>query len=145
MKKFNFKLENVLTLRKQEEERVIRDMAPYTGKLNAITLQLAKLEQTLVDYSKERISLLTEPGLQGVYTNMVRTSRDLVANAKIEREKADKELEKWRTKLLEAMTKRKAMEILKEKHYKKFLKEVQKKEELLVADALAHSKFEMLL
>lgn len=145
MSKFNFKFENVLTLRKREEEKVILEMAPYTRKLNSITEQIGKLDQTLMEYSRDRLTLMREPGLQSVYTSMMRTSRELVKSAMVEQEQANKDLEKWRHKLVEAMSKRKAMEILKEKHHQKFLKVAQKKEELVIAEALAHSKFEMML
>ena len=129
---FRFRLEAVLTLRKNIEEQAQLKLAKEQMMLQRHQLRFAELQEkrselseTLEELKKKTISaslfLFYMEGMR-VQELQLRILQNTIASQ-------EQVVERARTELAEAMKKRKTIEVLREKELQKYLQEARRKEQ----------------
>jgi flagellar protein FliJ len=137
MKKFQYRLETVLEVRRKKEEQ-------EQGKYQALAAAVRAIENRIRETEENRTRLMNETAqeLHGVpdvnhwkrsltYADQVAR---LIIGLKANREQADKDRLAQRERLLEAVKRRKVLETLKEKAHQQFTWEEGLREQLEMDD-----------
>lgn len=133
MKKFKFRLENVLELRiKALEDRQL-EMAAIQARLNEACEQLEKIEKNKLE-AKEDLEKILEAGsdidfisIKNHQDFIAKLTDDISIQHKIIAD-IENELEMKQEEVKEALKAKKMLEKLKEKEYKTFLKDFEQRE-----------------
>jgi flagellar FliJ protein len=144
MKKFRYKLETVLDVRRRKEEQELGIYNALMSKVRAIEDRIHETEDYKARFMDEVTRELQEVPDVGVWTRSL-VHADHVSQAieglKVSREQADKERLAQRELLLEAVKRRKILETLKEKALADFNWEESLRERLELDDwAAIHSQ-----
>lgn len=126
MARFRYRMQSILDIKLKLEESAKQIFAEKQAELNRQEQVLEDIIQRKALYEEERLKLLSGI-LDFVEINENRNAifklDDLIAEQRIQVEKARKEMEKARAELTEIMQDRKAQESLKEKAFEAFLEE----------------------
>lgn len=115
MKPFQFRFETVLDLRKREEDQVREAMAPLIGELGKINTMMEASRQGLAAWNRDKNRLITDAGNISLYTSAMQTFQGSLSRLDTEKAKVETSLAPWRERLGEAIRKRKALEVLKDR------------------------------
>ncbi len=132
MAKFSFKLDPVLFKRRVEEDRCQRDLAKSLRQRMILRDQLRLIQQTIT-HSKQELSedlsgrvdvtrVLQFARFSGQVTHRAHAFVTRLAGV-------EKQIEADRQSLIEATRARKALEILRDRQYRRWRKQVQRREE----------------
>lgn len=135
MKKFQFKMQKILDLRKFEQQQAEAEL----GKANA---EVARIQRELDSIALKRVQ--TAKSNQGQSDFIVLSQMDVFFKGlDIQKEKFLQEMvqaqmiaDEKRAVVLECMKKTKSLEKLREKHYEAWKKETLRQEEILVDDVV---------
>lgn len=126
MARFRYRMQSILDIKLKLEESAKQIFAEKQAELNRQEQVLEEIIQRKALYEEERLKLLSGL-LDFVEINENRNAifklDDLIAEQRVNVEKARKEMEKARAELTEIMQDRKAQESLKEKAFEAFLEE----------------------
>ena len=132
MKKFSYRMENVLKIKKQLEEQQKIEFAIAQGHLNDEKDKLIELTIRQQRYERKAKKLMTEGSLDlkavKENRNAITTMKTLVRQQMIQVHIAEKEVEKERKKLTEMQMDRKTHEKLKEYAFKEYMQEFEREE-----------------
>lgn len=135
MKKFRFKLETVLDVRKREEDAVVRELAEAQSRLAAVMDSLALCESRIAGQYEEikkifcgRAHIDTILNLQNYLKTLNREKAALIEKAG----NIEEEILGIKQRLQEAMKKRKILEKLKENEYEKYRVEFNRQDDMLM-------------
>jgi len=120
-------------------------MAPLVTSLNKVMSDIQNLKNNKSKYQLSRNEFIREHAPLRAYAGAVSAITESINRAEQERIKIEKELEIWRKKLKEAMIKRKAMEILKEKKINEYKAAQKKKEQINYEEIIARTDVQMIL
>ena len=143
MAKFIFKMNNILDLKYKLEEQEKINYGNARIKLTEEESKLKALEEQKIVYENHyRILLQSRLNVREIRNNQVaiETMKDFIKKQKIAVVKAEKALEVARIRLNKAMVERKTYEILKDKAFEQFKKEVDATEQKEI-DELVSYKF----
>ena len=133
MKKFKFRLENVLELRTKTLEDRQLEMAAIQARLNDANNKLDSLEQSRLQAKRDLENILGAG--ENIEFSMVKNYQDYIANIdddiSIQHKviaDIENELELKQEEVREALKAKKMLEKLKEKEYKAFLKDFEQRE-----------------
>ncbi len=138
MKKFTFSLEALLQQRLRDEDLVKRELADINSVINIQQQELISLESQLKELQKSQV----ESRKSGTTNNTVlRYSISYRNKLKLDMMKKGHQIQESvakashiQNRLIEAVQKRKAVEILKEKKQEEWLAEVKKNEQKFLDD-----------
>lgn len=143
MAKFKFNLEPVLFQRRTEEDRCQRDLAKVLRERMILQDQLRSMQETITGSRRELAS-----GLAGT-VDIDRVSHFARFSGQV-RQRAmafisrlavtEKRIESAREKLIKATQARKALEILREKRFRQWVKEMERREAVAL-DELAVQRY----
>ncbi|MBN8218661.1 MAG: hypothetical protein J0L75_18620 [Spirochaetes bacterium] len=151
MKPFRFRFASVLKARKHEEELVIRGMAPFVAEMGKIQTMVESARGAMDLWNRDKGRWLSDAGSISLFTSAVSTYRANLARLESERLKAEAALAPWRERLAEAMRKRKALEVLRDRDRELWKEEGKKQERIRseemvsVRKAIAKNQLAMLL
>ncbi|MCR5784663.1 MAG: flagellar export protein FliJ [Eubacterium sp.] len=132
MKKFSYRMENVLKIKKQLEEQQKIDFAIAQGKLNDEKDKLIELTIRQQRYERKAKKLMQKDRLDlkavKENRNAITTMKALVRQQMVQVHIAEKEVEKERVKLTEMQMDRKTHEKLKEYAFKDYMLEYEREE-----------------
>lgn len=143
MAKFIFKMNNILDLKYKLEEQEKINYGNARIKLTQEENKLKALEEQKIVYENHyRILLQSRLNVREIRNNQVaiETMKDFIKKQKIAVVKAEKALEVARIRLNKAMVERKTYEVLKDKAFEQFKKEVDATEQKEI-DELVSYKF----
>lgn len=127
MAKFQYRMQSILNIKLKMEEQAKMQFAQAQaklneeeGKLNVLLNRRSQYEDDLKEHLKSKLELMKIEELQNALMRM----EEMIALQKIQVDKAQKEVEKERKKLTEAMIERKSHEKLKENAFEDFMKEL---------------------
>lgn len=127
MAKFQYRMQSILNIKLKMEEQAKMQFAQAQaklneeeGKLNVLLNRRSQYENDLKEHLKSKLELMKIEELQNALMRM----EEMIALQKIQVDKAQKEVEKERKKLTEAMIERKSHEKLKENAFEDFMKEL---------------------
>ncbi len=143
MAKFIFKMNNILDLKYKLEEQEKINYGNARIKLTEEESKLKALEEQKIVYENHyRILLQSRLNVREIRNNQVaiETMKDFIKKQKIAVVKAEKALEVARIRLNKAMVERKTYEVLKDKAFEQFKKEVDATEQKEI-DELVSYKF----
>ena len=143
MPTFRFKYQAVLRQRQAAEEQCQRELARHMHHQGVLQKQLSRMEHAVSD-SKQQL----QSSLVGhVDVDQIRGFARYAGQVHFEAQRAAQQLEeidhrinKARADLAEAMRQRKAMELLRDRHYEQWLAE-QKRQEMVELDELAVQRY----
>ncbi len=143
MATFRFKYEAVLRQRQAIEDECQRELAKHLRHSSIIRNQFTRMQQTVRD-SKQQLS----DGLVGsVDVERIREFARYSGQVTVQAQQAvtqlsqiERRIQKARADLTEAMRQRKAMEMLRDKHYKQWVAE-QNRRETIELDELAVQRY----
>lgn len=139
MARFEFKLDPVLRHRQMVEEQCQRDLAQFLRQQMILRTQITDLQQTIVSDKRAMAdSLVGQVDVvrirqHGLHSNRVALRVQQIA---LELLKLRQQIEQARQKLLDATKARKAVELLKSKHYERWMAE-QRRAETRETDEMA--------
>jgi len=133
MKKFKFKLDPVLNLRKKEEEAIAQELAVVqAARLRIVTL-IAGIESEI----QSQYIIIKDTYANSIDINIIRLATQYLkslkarkASAEEEVKKKDEEILKIKERLADAMKKRKIIEKLKENKFEQYRDEFNKNDNL---------------
>ncbi|WP_407399310.1 flagellar export protein FliJ [Treponema sp.] len=135
MKKFQFKMQKILDLRKFEQQQAEAEL----GKANA---EVSRIQRELDSIAMKRVKTAKENSGQTDFMILSQMDR-FFTGLDIQKEKFLEEMvqaqlvaDEKRAVVLECMKKTKALEKLREKHLNKWKKEMQEQEEIIVDDVM---------
>ena len=145
MKKFQFKLESVLKIRKQAEQEALIDLQEAESQLKKILDHIASLEKEILETetslrSQARQALSAqEIAYHSSYIQLTRVKIEKMQDNML---RAKNNVEEKRQIAVKAMQERKMIEKLKEKRYSQWEKEIVEKErsQLDEIGTMRHSK-----
>lgn len=131
MKKFQFRFESLLLIKKRKEDDEIRKFSEVVSQINLLKEEKDNLFREINRTGDEVGRLLNHGTSLNAYREYADISRFL--NLKIQSlessiEQKEPELELARIRLTEASKEKKVMELLKEKDWKEFKKKIRKEE-----------------
>lgn len=131
MAKFQYKMQNVLTVKEKLETRAKQDFAAANKKLDEEKEKLITLEKRKDMYMEEGVRLRLEKiDVKKIRENKMAVLKidEYIAQQKVVIRQAAQLVEKTRAALQQVMQERKAHEKLKENAFQNFLKEEQAQE-----------------
>lgn len=144
LKGFQFKLQTVLEFRTKEVDQLQQKVAEAEKIRVDIIKKIIETESTLENAFVEQGQTLENGGLDAyrseVFYGYINHLRNLRAKQQIELSHQTQRVQQAREILKKALIKQKSLEILKEKEYKKFNKQLEKAEELFLAE-LAQNRY----
>ena len=139
MKRFKFSLQSILDIRIGEEDMAKRDVAEKEQELYEAKVRVGEVQQALKDFQKElkekRNSFSNIIELKHSVTWRDSLKSDLLTRAQ-QMQEIEMDLRRAKEKLIEAVKKRKGLEILRDKQYEEWKKEMNRKEQIFL-DELA--------
>lgn len=143
MARFKFRYETVLRQRRNVEDQRQRELAQHLRGKMILENQLRQMQQTIRD-SKQQMGtgLVGTVDLAGIgriaqYSAQVRVRGQQIAVQLAQREK---QIIEARQRLLEATRQRKALDILRDKHYRRWVAE-QNRRETVELDDLTNQRY----
>lgn len=136
MKKFQFKLEKLLRLREWQEEEEKNALAKVIGKYNAEEQAIADYQRRLEENSA-KVDNLPEEDAIALLDNITMFESALRAGIETHRKNMaslEKDIEKARISLAEAVKQRRVVEIVKEKQMEAYKKELLLEEQKNIDD-----------
>lgn len=128
--KFKFSLEKLLEIRDEKEKESVRLFKGTQDKLLAIEGEIEKLNDQYDNYK------IISQNENAAYQKIKRKYVEVIGEALKEKEKERKsiinELEIRRKDLLEKQREKKTVEVIKDKKYKKFIEDLNKKEQTVI-------------
>lgn len=128
--KFKFSLEKLLEIRDEKEKESVRLFKGTQDKLIAIEGEIEKLNDQYDNYK------IISQNENAAYQKIKRKYVEVIGEALKEKEKERKsiinELEIRRKDLLEKQREKKTVEVIKDKKYKKFIEDLNKKEQTVI-------------
>jgi flagellar export protein FliJ len=137
MKPFRFRFESVLKARRHEEELVIRGMAPFVAELGKIQSMVESAREAVSQWNRDKARWLSDASSISLYSSALSTYRANLTRLESERQKAETAMAPWREKLSEAMRKRKALEVLRDRDRAVWHQENKKRERIQVEELVA--------
>ncbi|MBL8991715.1 MAG: hypothetical protein JNM63_00145 [Spirochaetia bacterium] len=144
MRAFKFRFEAVLENRRREEENVIRDMSPLVSKMNQVVAGLEKIREGLLQFNRQKVAYLESADRISQYTSSIGYFRENQKKLETDRAKIENDLTSHREKLMEAVKRRKALEVLKKRDHESWIFKKKKIEEIALEDLAASRKAGML-
>ena len=130
MKRYSFRLENILKIRKQVEERIELRFAMKNAEFLKVAKELNKTKEMLRGFIKRNSGIdgtFTAADIIAIDSYIVRLEKT-IETLGVQYDKKKNELEEIRLVLNEARKARKLLENLKERSYQKYIDEVNKEE-----------------
>lgn len=139
-KKFQYRLQSILEIKKKKEEEEKEKLARLFRKLAEAELRLEELkneealtkEELKKEQKKERIDI----GKIKMQHGYLKKMEDLIVSQNIYIKEIEKDIERQREELIRATQEKKVYEKLKEKHHEAFIEEVETEERKFI-DELA--------
>ncbi|HOD42542.1 MAG TPA: flagellar export protein FliJ [Candidatus Wallbacteria bacterium] len=131
MKKFSFKLDSLLNVRKKREELVIQELAEAQMTENRINGQINDTRNTIalmIEESKSYLKSSINVESLLLSRNYIEFLKRKLSELEAELEKAKQKTLKIKEKLAEAVKERKIIETLKEKQFAQYKKEYNKQD-----------------
>lgn len=135
MKKFKFKLDPVLNLRKKEEEAIAQELAVVQSE----RLKILNIIETIESGIQSQYLIIKDTYANSIDINVIRLATQYLkslktrkADAEIEVKKKDEEILKIKDRLAEAMKKRKIIEKLKENKFEQYREEFNKNDNFIM-------------
>lgn len=131
MKKFSFKLDSLLNVRKKREELVIQELAEAQMAENRINGQINDTRNTIalmIEESKSYLKSSINVESLLLSRNYIEFLKRKLSELEAELEKAKQKTLKIKEKLAEAVKERKIIETLKEKQFAQYKKEYNKQD-----------------
>lgn len=134
MKRFEFRLQKLLEIRKRKEEQEKLELAKASG---AYQFVLNKKEKILFNLGEKRKELSNKKGQLNLrelqaYDSMVKDADLAIKKLDVEIEEKRKIMQKHIDKYAELKRERRVVEVLREKAYKKYEEEAGKEEQKLI-------------
>ena len=142
MKKFSFKLDSLLNVRKKREELVIQELAEAQMTENRINGQINDTRNTIalmIEESKSYLKSSINVESLLLSRNYIEFLKRKLSELEAELEKAKQKTLKIKEKLAEAVKERKIIETLKEKQFAQYKKEYNKQDNAQM-DEIANNK-----
>lgn len=143
MASFRFRFETVLQQRRSVEDQRQRELAQLLRGKMIFENQLRQMQQTIRD-SKQQIGtgLVGQVDLNAIGQVAQYSSQVVVRGQQIVQQLAqlDRRIGEARQRLLEATRQRKALQLLRDKHYQRWLAE-QKRRETIELDDLTNQRY----
>lgn len=140
MKKFVFPLETLLRVRRQHEDVAKRDFALALGRQSRAEEAVREIDRRTAEARAELAALQkgsVDVGKIVSYYRFLSGQEVRRRGALEELKKLEKATETERSKLVEARREKRVVEILKEKHYKRYLQEEDKREQKEIDDVVS--------
>ncbi len=132
MAKFIFKMQNILDIKMRLETQAKTEFAEASARLNAEEQKLKELLTRKRFYEMEVVSMSEKGALNVVelkrHNNSIKAMQDLIEQQTVVLRIAEKNMDRARTKLNEAMQERKVYEKLREKAFEEFKLELNAEE-----------------
>lgn len=132
MAKFIFKMQNILDIKMRLETQAKTEFAEASARLNAEEQKLKELLARKRFYEMEVVSMSEKGALNVVelrrHNNSIKAMQDLIEQQTVVLRIAEKNMDRARTKLNEAMQERKVYEKLREKAFEEFKLELNAEE-----------------
>jgi flagellar FliJ protein len=136
VKRFRFRLENVLSMRKKQEEAVEREFARRKAELLAVENRIRDVRRTLRDFRR------TSGYGEGLFTaaDAIAVDRYIdrlehtIKRLGLERDLKQVEVDRSMERLVEARKSRKVMEILRDRQWRRYVEEANREESLDLDD-----------
>lgn len=147
MKKFAFRLENVLTFKQSLEQQALNKLAQIEAKIFTIRTDIDKVSAQFRDKKDELLDRL-KSGENGAivsqFTAFFNSLKDQKKSLEISLIAAERTRAEIREEIIAIMRERKSLERLKEKQYQAYLQEVKMEQEKDAAEILAYQEYEKL-
>jgi len=127
--RFNFRFTSVLTLRREQEEKIKMEMSPVVQKYNACRQLISDLQNNLHLFNREKEKYFKAPKQLAYFTEMIKYYRNTINATRTRLKEIDKQFLPLKKKLKQAVMKRKAIEKIREKDFVQYKKELQKEKE----------------
>lgn len=138
MKKFQFKLETVLTYRREQVDLVRQTLAEQERTRRDILQRIAEFDQIISSAMTEQKTRMNDGDLDikqaQHFPNYLFRLKEFRFQEYQQLQKQDQIILETRNVLKQAMIKQKALEVLKDKEHQRFLKAIDKAEEEILAD-----------
>ena len=140
MAKFTYKMQNILDIKYKLETQAKTSFSLAAARLNREEEKLDRLHQRRKDYEEQARELVKDRlDFQEIKVNRVaiETTKGDIRNQVVAVHVAERNLEQARKHLQDVMTERKTHEILKEKAFDEFKKELEKEESKAVDELVS--------
>lgn len=140
MAKFTYKMQNILDIKYKLETQAKTSFSLAAARLNREEEKLDRLHQRRRDYEEQARELVKDRlDFQEIKVNRVaiETTKGDIRNQVVAVHVAERNLEQARKHLQDVMTERKTHEILKEKAFDEFKKELEKEESKAVDELVS--------
>ena len=140
MAKFTYKMQNILDIKYKLETQAKTSFSLAAARLNREEEKLDRLHQRRKDYEEQARELVKDRlDFQEIKVNRVaiETRKGDIRNQVVTVHVAERNLEQARKHLQDVMTERKTHEILKEKAFDEFKKELEKEESKAVDELVS--------
>ncbi len=144
MKRFTFRLDRVLKLRKRIEEKIELDLSMKQAELFSITNRISKVHEQLTAFTVEN-------RLEGTFTvfdllavdNYIFRLETLIEELEKRREECEREFQTITGALIEARKARKAIQNLRERRFDRYREELNRWEDARIDDmnqSISHNR-----
>jgi flagellar FliJ protein len=137
MKRFTFRLESLLEIKRRNEEEVKRSLARKNGEILSSRQELNKLDKQLLELfmeeKKQRVDILDLAALRFSLSYRVQLQKDLALKRR-QIQGLESDAEKLRNLLVKARKETRILELLKEKRLGQWKKEYRAEERAFVDD-----------
>lgn len=140
MAKFTYRMQNILDIKYKLESQAKTSFSLAAAKLNQEEEKLEGLHQRRRAYEMQAKELVTDKlNFQDIKINRIaiETTKGAIQNQVVAVHVAERNLEGARRRLQDVMTERKTHEILKEKAFDEFKKELEKEESKAVDELVS--------
>lgn len=147
MKKFNFRLESVLNLRKQEEKSIQKELTKLKSNYNQLEEKLDEVQKDKWKW-RQKIKEEQEAGIDSTtlikYNNYIEYLNDQIQEIKLKMEYWQEQISECQDRLLAKMKERKKIGKLKEKkaeeHWEEFLEQERKQTDEVATNNYNHQQ-----
>ncbi|WCL48260.1 flagellar export protein FliJ [Leptospira sp. GIMC2001] len=148
MKRFQFRLDPLITLRKRTEDDAIKSLSIVVSTINALNDEKVEFQKMLTE-SGNRLSTMgtRQTGIREYldYADSYKLLNIRIENLNVEIEKKQPELDVARIRLNEARKEKEILLKLRERDYKKFRKRINKNERLELEEYITVTKHHEIL
>lgn len=147
MKKFKFSLEKYLDMKIGEDEKLRRSLSDINSEIEAINHRIAEIEDKEIQRRRQH-SESCKKGVSGIqlheYSEYMSYLHDVHTDLQLKLDKLIKRSEEYKTKLIVLTNEIKALNKMKEKQKRAFLKEIQYEETRQIDEFVSYRAYSSL-
>jgi flagellar export protein FliJ len=127
--KFKFQLDPVLKLKEREVDRIRREMSPFVSNLNNIQRKIDLFTKNLDEFNTQKISFIDNAQKSTDFSFIAGHYQEIIRSSRKKYLEMENKLKPYKEKLSQALKRKRAIELIKEKKEKQFKKDIAKLEQ----------------